>query len=110
MTSSARLLRAYEGPALFSFGFRPFFLMGAAWAFLTMALWIGALTGQITLPSHFAPADRHVHELLYGYLTAIVAGFLLTAVPNWTGRLPIAGWRLAALSFLWLSGRVALFF
>lgn len=110
MTSSARLLRAYEGPALFSFGFRPFFLMGAAWALLAMALWIGALTGQITLPSHFAPADWHVHELLYGYLTAIVAGFLLTAVPNWTGRLPIAGWRLAALSFLWLSGRVALFF
>lgn len=110
MVSSARLLRAYAGPALFSFGFRPFFLMGAAWAFLAMTLWIGALTGRLTLPSHFAPADWHVHELLYGYLTAIAAGFLLTAVPNWTGRLPIAGWRLAALSFLWLSGRVALFF
>ncbi|MFX8079084.1 NnrS family protein, partial [Acinetobacter baumannii] len=48
------------------------------------------------------------HELVYGYVPAVIAGFLLTAVPNWTGRLPVVGGRLVALFSLWAAGRVAL--
>ncbi len=107
MATSAQQIRAYTGPALFSYGFRPFFLFGAAWAALAMALWIPMLAGRISLPTHFAPLDWHVHELLYGYLPAIVAGFLLTAIPNWTGRMPVVGLRLACLFALWCAGRVA---
>lgn len=82
MASSAEQIRAYEGPALFSYGFRPFFLFGATWSALALALWLPMLSGHLTLPTTFSPVDWHVHELIYGYVPAIVAGFLLTAVPN----------------------------
>ena len=59
------------------------------------------------MPTAFAPLDWHIHEMLYGYVAAVVAGFLLTAIPNWTGRLPINGAPLAALALLWLAGRIA---
>jgi uncharacterized protein involved in response to NO len=110
MVTSAEKLRSYQGPALFSYGFRPFFLGGALWAVLAMALFLAALTGALTLPSAMPPIVWHAHELLYGFLPAIVAGFILTAVPNWTGRLPIAGWPLAGLAGLWLAGRLAVLF
>ncbi len=100
-------MRAWTGPAVLSFGFRPFFLLGALWAALAMALWIGILAGVVTLPSAFDPLDWHAHAFVMGYLSAIVAGFLLTAVPNWTGRLPVVGWRLGLLAALWLVGRMA---
>lgn len=110
MTSSAKRIRAYQGPALLSFGFRPFFLFAGIWAVLALCLWILMVTGGLTLPSHLAPADWHVHEMLYGYIPAVIAGFLLTAVPNWTGHLPITGAPLLALVLLWLAGRLVLFF
>jgi len=111
MTStSAEQMRAWQGPALFSFGFRPFFLFGAAWAMVAMLLWLPALAGALSLPSRFDPVSWHAHEFLFGYLGAVLAGFLLTAVPNWTGRLPIVGWRLAALFALWVAGRFAVLF
>lgn len=110
MVTSAERLREYQGPALFSYGFRPFFLGGALWAVLAMGLFIPALTGALNLPSAMPPTAWHAHELLYGFLPAIVAGFILTAVPNWTGRLPIAGWPLAGLAVLWLAGRIAVLF
>jgi len=110
MVTSAEKLRSYQGPALFSYGFRPFFLGGALWAVVAMALFLAALTGALTLPSAMPPIVWHAHELLYGFLPAIVAGFILTAVPNWTGRLPIAGWPLAGLAGLWLAGRLAVLF
>jgi len=110
MVTSAERLREYQGPALFSYGFRPFFLGGALWAVLTIALFIPALTGAINLPSAMPATVWHAHALLYGFLPAIVAGFILTAVPNWTGRLPIAGWPLAGLAGLWLAGRLAVLF
>jgi uncharacterized protein involved in response to NO len=53
--------------------------------------------------------DWHVHEMIFGYGGAVVAGFLLTAIPNWTGRLPVAGGALAALAALWAAGRIAVF-
>lgn len=102
-TAAAR--RAYAGPALLSFGFRPFFLMGALWAALVVPLWLWSLFGG-------GPAgltrDWHVHEMLFGFLAAIVAGFLTTAVPNWTGRMPVIGGPLATLAALWIAGRIAM--
>lgn len=100
--------RNYAGPALFSYGFRPFFLGGAVWAALTILMWIPMHAGLWQWPSALAPLDWHVHEMLYGYVPAIVAGFLLTAIPNWTGRLPVCGGSLAALFALWIAGRIAM--
>jgi len=107
MSGTAKQMRAWRGPALLTFGFRPFFLGAAVWAVLIMALWVPMLSGAMTLPSAFDPVSWHAHEFLFGYLSAAVAGFLLTAVPNWTGRLPIVGWPLGGLFGLWVAGRVA---
>ncbi len=100
-------MRAWTGPALFSFGFRPFFFGAGVWAMVSMLAWISMLSGGPSLPTAFDPISWHAHEFLFGYLGAVVAGFLLTAVPNWTGRLPIVGWPLVVLSGLWLLGRIA---
>ena len=99
--------RQWTGPAVFSFGFRPFFLFGAVWAAMAMLLWIMMLSGQAMLPTRLDPVSWHAHEFLFGYLGAIIAGFLLTAVPNWTGRLPVVGWQLVWLFALWVAGRIA---
>jgi uncharacterized protein involved in response to NO len=100
----------YSGPALFSYGFRPFFLAGALWSVACIVLWIPQFTGDLSLKTAYSPLDWHIHEMLYGYVAAIVAGFLLTAIPNWTGRLPINGLPLMMLAALWLAGRLAIFF
>lgn len=100
-------MRRWQGPALFTFGFRPFFLFGSLWAGAAMIIWIVALTGTAAPPSRFDPISWHAHAFIFGYLSAVIAGFLLTAVPNWTGRLPVVGWPLAALFLLWLAGRTA---
>ncbi|SLN22052.1 NnrS protein [Pseudoruegeria aquimaris] len=105
-TSSDRR-RAWQGPAIFSHGFRPFFLFAALWALFAMALWIAMLAGGLDLPTRFDPVSWHAHALLVGYLGAVLGGFLLTAVPNWTGRLPVVGLPLAWLTVLWGLGRVA---
>src|SRR6185437_9321217 len=91
-------------------GFRPFFFAGAAWALIAIALWICSLLGEITLPTALEALAWHRHEMLFGFVGAIIAGFLLTAVPNWTGRLPIAGWPLAGLFSLWVAARLAVLF
>lgn len=109
-TTTMERHRAWRGPAVLSFGFRPFFLLGAVWAALAMALWIPMLAGKLALPTAFDPVTWHAHEFLFGYLAAIIAGFLLTAVPNWTGRLPVTGWPLAGLTALWIAGRAAVTF
>ena len=109
MTETSPKIRAYSGPAILSFGFRPFFLAGALWAAIAVAIWLPLLDGHLSLPSAFTPLEWHVHELLYGFIPAIITGFLLTAVPNWTGRLPVAGWPLAMLATLWVAGRIAIF-
>lgn len=107
MTTTTEQMRAWTGPAILTFGFRPFFFGAAVWAALAMGLWVPMLSGHLMLPTAFDPVSWHAHEFLFGYLGAVVAGFLLTAVPNWTGRLPIVGWRLGMLAGLWLLGRVA---
>ena len=100
----------HRGTALFSYGFRPFFLFGAVWAALAMDLWIAQLGGFVTLPTRLDPVSWHAHAVLFGYLSAIIAGFLLTAVPNWTGRAPLSGPPLATLFSLWVAGRIAIVF
>jgi uncharacterized protein involved in response to NO len=102
--------RAWAGPALLAAGFRPFFLMLGLWAALAVPLWLGAFTGRLALPSAFDPLTWHGHEMLFGFAQAAIAGFLLTAVPNWTGRMPIQGWSLAGLALLFLGGRLAVTF
>jgi uncharacterized protein involved in response to NO len=87
--------------------FRPFFFGAAIWAVIAMGLWLLELTGAIGLPTAFEPVAWHRHEMLFGFVGAAVAGFLLTAIPNWTGRLPIAGKPLLALFGLWAAARVA---
>ena len=110
MNAPAALQRRleYVGPAIFSYGFRPFFLGGATWAALSVALWLPQYFGELSLPTAFNPLDWHIHEMIYGYVAATIAGFLLTAIPNWTGRMPVNGYPLAGLFALWLAGRVAI--
>ncbi|MFA7263880.1 MAG: NnrS family protein [Caulobacter sp.] len=103
---SAAARRRYTGPALLSFGFRPFFLGAAVWAVIAVPLWLWVHLGGQGGPS--VDRDWHVHEMLFGYVGGVVAGFLLTAVPNWTGRLPVTGAPLAGLAALWLAGRAAM--
>jgi len=107
--AALRRRRDYAGPALFSYGFRPFFLGGAVWAALAILLWLPQYFGELTLPTALGPLDWHVHEMIFGYVSAVIAGFLLTAIPNWTGRLPVNGYTLAALAGLWVAGRIAIF-
>lgn len=107
---TAQRQRSYSGPAILSGGFRPFFLLGAIWAALAMVLWVAVISGAIALPTPFDPVDWHAHELIFGYAAAIVCGFLLTAVPNWTGRLPVLGRPLAVLAGLWILGRIVVTF
>jgi len=99
--------REYQGHALFSYGFRPFFFFGSVYAGAIILVWIPAFYGRFTLGTAFAPRDWHVHEMLFGYIAAVVAGFLLTAVPNWTGRLPLQGRPLMLLFSAWVAGRIA---
>ena len=103
-------LRDYRGPALLSYGFRPFFLFGAIYAGLAVLAWLPIFNGELNLWSAFSAVDWHVHEMLYGYLPAVVTGFLLTAIPNWTGRLPIQGTPLLVLVLVWLAGRICVTF
>ncbi|PVH30267.1 NnrS family protein [Pararhodobacter oceanensis] len=105
---STSRVRAWAGPGLLTYGYRPFFLFGAIWSALTMVLWIFSLAGGITLPTPMDPVSWHAHEMLFGALGAFLGGFLLTAIPNWTGRFPILGWPVAVLAATWALGRVAL--
>lgn len=103
-------IHIYTGPAILSYGFRPFFLAGALYTGLSILLWLPLFYSQLELATLFAPVDWHVHELYFGYLPAIVTGFLFTAIPNWTGRMPLQGTALLGLLLLWLAGRVAVTF
>jgi uncharacterized protein involved in response to NO len=93
---------------LLSYGFRPFFLGAALWACIAMVLWIGLLSGFCNFAIGYGAIAWHAHEFLFGYIAAVMTGFLLTAIPNWTGRFPLQGMPLLALFLLWLAGRVAM--
>ena len=94
----------------FAYGFRPFFLLAGIDAIVNMAVWLFAYFEPDAWPSSpIMPMYWHAHEMLFGFVAAAIAGFLLTAVPGWTGRSSYAGRPLVLLAALWLAGRIALF-
>jgi uncharacterized protein involved in response to NO len=93
---------------LFTLGFRPFYLLAASLAAAWIPLWIMVWHGHFTIPSGFSPVGWHTHEMLFGFTSAVLVGFLLTAIPNWTGRPTPTGLPLAGLAALWLAGRVVM--
>lgn len=97
-----------QGPSLAAFlslGFRPLFLGAALFAILSIGLWALALHGIDLIEPGYGIVMWHTHEMVFGYGSAVLSGFLLTAVPNWTGRQPLSGLGLGALCLLWLAGR-----
>jgi uncharacterized protein involved in response to NO len=102
-----RKARMAAAPPILRGGFRPFFLLAAAWAAFAVLTWLCSFLYGVPLRSAFPPLAWHRHEMLFGFAGAAIVGFLLTAIPNWTGRLPIAGPPLAALAGLWLGARAA---
>ena len=101
--NTAAAMRAYQGPALFSIGLRPFFLFSAIWAAVAVPLWVHAYSAGGLLGLTW-----HTHEMLFGYAAGVIVGFLMTAIPNWTGRMPVVGSGLMVMVGLWLVGRAAM--
>jgi len=93
---------------LFALGFRPFFLLAGLFATVSVPLWLMVLQGRLDPASHLPPTVWHGHEMVFGFAIAVIAGFLLTAVSNWTGQRTASGFHLAGLAGLWLAGRLAL--
>lgn len=90
-------------------GFRPFFLLGAIYSALNLLIWAGFYAGVATPPDiFFDPIAWHAHEMIYGFAMAIIAGFLLTAVANWTGGAPARQLHLLGLCLIWIAGRVVM--
>ena len=96
--------------ALLAHPFRPFFLITGIYAVAVMLGWITFLFWGMPIPVGWAPVQWHSHEMLYGFVTAATAGFVLTAMTNWTGARPLQGHKLLALLLLWLVGRLAMWF
>ena len=93
--------------AFLNLGFRPFFAGAALFAVISMLIWMGIyLLGWQWTPDGLAPAIWHAHEMIFGYALAVIAGFLLTAVRNWTGVQTLNGTPLLLLFLIWIAGRV----
>ena len=97
-------------PVLFALGFRPFFLLAGLSAVALIALWVPAFLGGFAFTTYYGQIGWHSHEMVFGYTVAVIAGFLLTAVRNWTEKPTPVGGYLAALAVLWLFGRILPFF
>jgi uncharacterized protein involved in response to NO len=95
-----------EGAPIWRLGFRPFFLSAALFALVAVLIWLGILLGAFRPVGFFDPILWHAHEMIYGYATAVIAGFVLTASQNWTGRRGVHGRRLWVLVLIWIAGRV----
>ena len=106
MTEQVSESPSYQGVAVFSYGFRPFFLFSALFAGVAIPVWILVLAGVGDSTFLYPARDWHVHEMVFGFLPAVITGFLLTAIPNWTDRPPIRGYELVLLFTLWLAGRL----
>ncbi|GJL65228.1 MAG: short-chain dehydrogenase [Nitrospirales bacterium] len=98
----------YHGTALWSYGFRPFFLLTALFAGLAIPAWALILSSATDIEFFYPSRDWHVHEMVFGFLPCVITGFLLTAIPNWTDRPPITGLLLMLLVAVWLLGRIAI--
>ncbi|GHD51872.1 short-chain dehydrogenase [Thalassobaculum fulvum] len=95
--------------AVLEVGFRPFFLAGAAWAVAALAIWLAALDGRLSPGGTvYGPLLWHAHEMVFGVGAAVVGGFLLTAVPSWTGQPKLVGGGLALLVVAWALGRAVM--
>jgi uncharacterized protein involved in response to NO len=106
--ATAQPARAH--PAFLNLGFRPFFAVAAAFAVLSMLAWMAVTVFGWQPDFTGLPATTwHAHEMIYGYCQAVIAGFLLTAVRNWTGVQTLHGTPLLLLLLLWLAGRLLLF-
>lgn len=101
-------LPRYAGPAFLSYGFRPFFLGAALFGAASVLAWVAIYAGYGQADFLYPPREWHVHEMLFGFIPALIAGFLLTAMPNWTDRIPLRGTPLLALFLLWVTGRLLL--
>ncbi|GAB2791697.1 NnrS family protein [Halomonas shantousis] len=99
---------SHRASVLLAYAFRPFFLLTGLYGALVILAWTGMLLGGWSLPLGMSPLYWHSHEMLFGLVPAAIAGFLLTAMTNWTGAAPLKGGGLAALVLLWLAGRVAM--
>lgn len=95
-------------PVILQAGFRLFFLLAPAYAVIALAMALLVFSGIFDPPLALAPSTWHAHEMLFGFVTAAVAGFLLTAIPNWTAIEPVKGPALALLGAAWLLGRLAI--
>jgi uncharacterized protein involved in response to NO len=95
---------------LFALGFRAFFVLAGLSALLLIVLWNAIYNGKLSAANYFGNVNWHAHEMLLGYSAAVIAGFLLTAVKNWTGRQTLTGDQLATLCLIWLYGRIAPFY
>lgn len=87
-------------------GFRPFYLLGGLFAAVGLPIWMAVYFGRLPSPAAMPAVLWHAHEMLFGFVGAVITGFLFTAVSNWTGRPTPAGLPLALLALLWLSGRI----
>lgn len=95
------------GFALWQLGFRPFFLGAGSFAVIAMTIWMGIYLNVWSMPLlNIETITWHAHEMLFGYALAVIAGFLLTAVKNWTGQQTIHGYKLTALFLIWASARL----
>ncbi len=116
-----KLIRLFDSnpdrqPDFLSFGFRPFFLLAGIFSVLAMGAWLVWLAlhylGAVIVSPTIGVAAHlwHGHEMLFGYAVAVISGFMLTAVPSWTGARRIAGAPLAVMAAIWIAGRIAVWF
>ncbi|MDC1287220.1 NnrS family protein [Gammaproteobacteria bacterium] len=103
---STESIKPSSWPAILGYGFRPFFLLAGIHAAIAIPLWLVSLLGHGSYRSPLLPLAWHAHEMLFGFILATVAGFLLTAVPSWTGQRGYAGAPLLGLTMLWIAGRL----
>lgn len=90
-------------------GFRPFFLLASVLAVAMMGVWLAQLTGLVRPQSYYGAYGWHAHEMMFGYAVAVIAGFLLTAVGNWTGLATLRGVPLLGLALIWIAARLVHF-
>ena len=94
-------------PVLFTYAFRPLFLLATLYALAVVPIWAAAWLGYLPMPTSLGtPSWWHAHEMIYGFAWAAIGGFALTAVATWTKRPPVAGAPLMILSALWVTARV----
>ncbi|MEI8592854.1 NnrS family protein [Photobacterium sp. Hal280] len=99
---------ALKIPPFLRLAFRPFFLAAGLFSVISMLIWAGFWSGFMLFPMYGNPVWWHSHEMLFGFTGAVIVGFLLTAVQNWTGIPGISGWKLGLVFAIWLIARVSL--